>query len=142
MENTILTKDGIELLNKAIAEKKLDNLNIILQVTGCKAQESINKKMIRCTVNDLNFKSGAVIIPSENQEIEDNDLVKIEQIYGQGNTASSNKANSLIVVKRCQIVKKNSPLVHDIDSLTNFTSRIEIISTKQRSFGRRKKNQR
>ena len=123
MENINLTKDGIELLNKAIAEKKLDNLNIILQVSGCKAQESINKKMIRCTVNDLNYKCGAVIIPSEKQEIDENDLVKIEQIYGQGNTASSNKTNSLIVIKRCQILKKNCPKVQDIDSLTNFSSR-------------------
>jgi len=123
MENINLTKDGIELLNKCIAEKKLDNLNIILQVTGCKAQESINKKMIRCTINDMIYKCGAVIIPSEGQEIDENDLVKIDQIYGQGNTSSSNKANSLIVVKRCQILKKNCPKVFDIDSLTNFSTR-------------------
>jgi replication factor A1 len=129
MENSILTKDGIELLNKAIAEKKLDNLNIILQVSGCRPQESVNKKMIRCIVNDINFKCGAVIIPSEKQDIEENDLVKIEQIYGQGNSQSSNKINSLIVIKRCQIVKKNSPIIHDIDNLSNFTSRINTNKT-------------
>jgi replication factor A1 len=121
MDNISLTKDGLELLHKASSEKKCDNLNIILQVTGCKEQESINKRMIRCTINDTEFKCGVVIIPQAEQQIDDNDIVKVEQIFGQGNSASSNKAAALVVIKRISIVKKNSPVVHDIDSLANFS---------------------
>lgn len=123
MENLSITKNAIELLNIFIAEKKLDNINVIVQVTSCKAQESINKKMVRCTMNDYEFKCGAVFIPGEKQEIDNNDLIRIDQIYGQGNSSNSAKTNNLIVVKRCQIIKKNCPIVNDIDSLTNFNSR-------------------
>ena len=127
MENPSLTKDGIELLVKNVGEKKLDNLNLILQVSGCKEQESINKRMVRCTVNDSEYKCAAVIIPTDKQQIEDNDIVKIEQIFGQGNAASTNKANAMIVIKRCTILKKNSPL--DVDSLSHFTSKLVAAKT-------------
>lgn len=123
MENLNITKNGIELLYKAINEKRLDNLNLVLQVSACKAQESINKKMIRCTLMDSVYKTSAVIIPGQDQEFDDNDLLKIDQIYGQGNSSSSNKSTSLIVVKKSYIIKKNYPVHYDIDSLINFNSR-------------------
>lgn len=121
MEHNSITNNGINILQDLIAEKKLDNLNLNLQVTNCKIQESSQKKMIRCVLNDSVVKCSAVIIPGEGQDVDNNDLIKVEQIYGSNSTSSNlNKVGGLIVVKRCQILEKNFPIRNDIESLRPY----------------------
>ena len=121
MDNNILTQNGIpELFKYMKNEKKDEILNLTVQISSCKTQESSSKLMYKCVINDHQFKLNAVFIFSENfGKLDNYDIVRIIQTFSAG---ASGKAN-FIIVKKYEIISKNNQVI-DETSLPFYSEEI------------------
>jgi len=100
MEKIILTENGIQNLSNSLLSGQVDPNGITIQVSSTTHQITNNKKMYKCSINDQNYKMNAVFIHNENQDIENNDIIKIESIFVKPGTTS------LVIIKKYTILAK------------------------------------
>lgn len=101
MEKITLTENGIPSLSNSMMTGHVDENGVIVQISSVAQQSNPTKKMYKCSINDMRFKMNAIFIHNENQDLDNNDVVKIDSIFVKQGTTSS-----LLIIKKYQILAK------------------------------------
>lgn len=121
MEKISLTENGIPNLVISLQSNQADLEGIVVQVLSSTHQVTNNKKMYKCCINDTKYKLNVVFIHNQDQDIETNDVIKIESIYvKQGNTTSIIIIKKyLILAKQMQPLAKGTFESYSVDASSN-----------------------
>ena len=109
MENLKLTENGIVSLANSMLTGQADINKVIVQVSSVNQQTVNNKNLYKCCINDMHYKMNAIIVHNENQDINNDDILRVESIMPKPTSK-----NPLLIIKKYQILaRQTEPVARD-----------------------------